>query len=145
SAPPVRSRVASIAFAGQPGFDDQTLLAALDMQPLDRFDFFDWQEDRDRLERFYHDEGFMEATIAAERETSTGPDGVEQVALTYRIVQGPRTMLRFEGASLPGSLQRDLRAMWGRSVFDGFLVDDMRETIAAHLARDGYLQPAIDI
>lgn len=145
SAAPPPARVAAVRFTGDAGFDEETLRSVLDLGAGDRFDFFAWQRDRDRLEAFYHDREYLEARISAGREPATGAGEQDALMLTYAVERGPRTTLRAEGHPLPRGLLDDLRESWGRAVFDGFLLDDFGEAIGRHLAGEGYLRPSIEI
>jgi outer membrane protein assembly complex protein YaeT len=135
-------RVADVRFAGDPGFDADRLRSALDLDPGDRFDFFTWQRDREALEWFYHARDYLEARVAAAREPPG--ESAEPVTLVYTIERGPQTRLSVEGHSLPGGLLDRLREAWGEAVFDGFLLDDIRELVRRHLMTEGYLQPVIE-
>ncbi|MGE3511987.1 MAG: translocation/assembly module TamB domain-containing protein, partial [Vicinamibacterales bacterium] len=114
-------RVTAVRFAGDLGFGEDSLRSHMDLDAGDRFDFFVWQRDRDRLESFYHARDYREARIGAGRESTTGAGGQEALILTYTIERGPHTTLRTEGHALPRRLLDDIRESWGRSVFDGFL------------------------
>ena len=135
--------VLDIRFAGDPGFDADTLESALDLDRGDRFDFFTWQRDRDQLEDFFHERGYLEAEVKAGRDPMEDERREQGLALTYFIDRGPRTTLRVEGHALPDSLLDDMRDTWGRSVFDGFLLEDFREATERHLVSEGYFRASI--
>ena len=132
-------RVSEVRLTGTIGVIEAEIRSRLDVGPGDRFDFFKWQQDRERVQRFYEDRGFYEARVAAAREEP----GDGTVALSYAIDQGPRTELDLQGYTLPGSVQRELRDRWAGAVFDGFLLEDMQAAVKAHLARDGYLRATV--
>ncbi len=138
-------RVSAVEWTGSPGFDEPTLRDRISLDEGDRFDFYRWQRDRDRLDDFYRDRGFLEARVRPTREAVSGPDGVATVALRYDIVRGPATTLVVEGATLSGSVVDDMREAWARAVFDGFLRADLEELATRALAREGYLRPAVQI
>ena len=133
-------RVSAVQFTGAPVFDDPTLARELDIAAGDRFEFYRWQRDQDRLERFYHEHGYREVRIR-ERRTDDG-DGT--VRLEYEIDSGPQTALVVEGYDPPGDLRRAMEAAWTRSVFDGFLLDELRTMTASHLASRGFVQASVE-
>lgn len=132
-------RVRSVEFSGQPGFDAATLLDVIAVTESDRFDFYRWQDDRERLERFYYERGYLEARIRSRRIETEG-----SVAIEYEIDSGPRTVLTVEGHRLPTDLVAAMEAEWARAVFDGFLLDELRALVRAHLTGEGFLRAAID-
>ena len=138
-------RVRSVRFTGNPGFSKRELLDQIQVSVGDRFDFYRWDEDRDRLERFYHQRGFRQVRIRSTRfavaDGSTPESG--GIALTYDIRRGPTTTLTVEGYQLPDRLQRDMEGAWTRSVFDGFLLDELQAMARTHVASVGYLRPTI--
>ena len=139
AAPPPR-RVSTVEFTGTPFFDDSTLARELDLTAGDRFEFYGWQRDQDQLERFYHERGYREVRIR-ERRVDTG-DGT--VRLEYEIDSGPKTALVIEGYDPPGDLRRAMEAAWTRSVFDGFLLDELRTMTATHLASRGFVEASVE-
>ena len=138
-------RVRSVRFTGNPGFSERELLDQINVSVGDRFDFYRWDEDRDRLERFYHQRGFRQVRIRSTRfdvaDGSTPRSG--GIELTYDVRQGPTTTLTVEGYQPPDRLQRDMEGAWTRSVFDGFLLDELQAMARTHLASVGYLRPTI--
>ena len=67
-------------------FPEDQVRGALRLDVGDRFDFIDWQEDRDRLDRFYQRPA---ASGRPYRHRTRGiPCGV---ALTYTVEAGPET------------------------------------------------------
>jgi hypothetical protein len=118
--PRASARIAAVRIQGEPGFDQRELRRHLRLGEGDRFDFYRWQQDRDRLARFYHDRGYLEARIQATREADEGPDGRAGTTLVYAIERGPATVLDIQGARLPGEVLEQMRDTWARAVFDGF-------------------------
>jgi outer membrane protein assembly complex protein YaeT len=105
-----------------------------------RFDFYRWQRDRDRLQRFYRDREFLEARIAARRSSVPGTDRKSGVALEYEIDRGPQTKLTIDGYTIPGALVDEMEEAWMWAVFDGFLLDDLSSLTRDHLRGAGYLR-----
>lgn len=133
-------RVSNVRITGDTGVDEAELLPRLKLLPGDRFNFFDWQEDRERLERFFHDTGFFEARISARRVEDDG-----LLRLVYDVARGSRTSLEIEGAGLPRGLVGDLEDLWTRAIFDRGLQEDVRWKVREHLAAQGYLQARVDV
>ena len=131
-------RVASVNVSGDLALPEERVRGVLRMGPGDRFDFVDWQADRDRLEALYVDAGYLTARITAGR--SEGADGV---ALEYQITAGPRTTIVAMGIDLDAALRARLETAWAQSAFDDFLLDEAGQIIRGALAADGYLQPVV--
>ncbi|MBI4485575.1 MAG: translocation/assembly module TamB domain-containing protein, partial [Acidobacteria bacterium] len=138
--PRVAPRVTAVRFAGAPGFGEGELRTRLTLAAGDRFDFYRWQQDQDRLARLYHERGYLEARIQASRGTQNTPNGEPGVALAYAIERGPVTTLSVEGASLPGDVLEQMREAWARAVFDGFLLEDLEVMARRTLVEQGYVQ-----
>ena len=148
--PPVVDRVRqqpehvdAVTFAGRPGFEERELRDLLALGTGDRFDFYRWQQDRERLERFYHERDFLEVRISAQRKETTSPGSGPLIALEYEIARGPRTTLVVDGYALPGGLIETMQRVWGRAVFDGFLLEDLETMAKRQLLEDGYLQAEV--
>jgi outer membrane protein assembly complex protein YaeT len=133
-------RVVAIHIEGDSGIPNADLLSEINLGVGDRFDYFDWQRDRDRLAELFHDRGYFEAHISARRRDET-PDAV---TLEYEVVPGPRTVLRVEGFPLPGDVIEEVASTWTESVFDGFLVDDVEMLARRALVRAHHLQGTVE-
>jgi outer membrane protein assembly factor BamA/autotransporter translocation and assembly factor TamB len=133
-------RVGSIRLMGTLGFSEPEVRRQLQFTEGDRFDFIDWQDDRDRLERFYHDRRHLAARISAGREEAGG-----QVDLTYTIEAGPETHIRVDGAMLPQGVLEELETTWARSVFEGFLIEEAETIVRGELARQAVYQPMVNV
>src|SRR5690606_39469932 len=92
--------------------DDPTLQDALaDVLRLDEgdaFDFYRWQEDRDRVARWLYDRRYYEHRVVARRETADGQDG-PVVSLSYDVQTGPRGELEVHGATLGEDVRARMR------------------------------------
>ena len=138
------ARVTAVRFTGTPGFGEAELRRAIRLDTGDRFDFYGWQQDQDRLVAFYYTRDFLEARIRARRQTDDPENGEPGVALVYEIERGPRTTLTIDGGTLPGGLTENMRLAWGRAVFDGFLLDDLQAMAKRALAEQGHLQAQVN-
>jgi outer membrane protein assembly complex protein YaeT len=150
---PSGPRIAAVRIAGTPGFSANDVRRHLRLTEGDRFTFGAWQRDRDRLERFYHAQGLLEARVRARRlpaedvenPRSTGPGKPvdEKVILEYAITRGPTTQLIIRGTTLPDAVRDRIVERWTSALFDGFLERDARTIVREHLYREGYLHATI--
>ncbi len=135
-------RIADVRIAGDSSETTAELTSKLRLEVGDRFDFYRWQDDQDRLLGFFHDRGHYEARVTSRR--TTDPARAGEVILDYTVVPGPATRLVVEGATLPGSVLDEMRDAWRRSVLDDFLLDDLRVLARRSLIREGYMQASVD-
>ena len=135
------SRISMVEFSGSTGFPVSELLDVIRHRVDDDFDFHRWQQDQDRLRRFYSDRGFFEARVTARRDPLSTPG---EVGLSYEITRGPRTRLVVEGYDLPGSVRTDLELAWELSVFTGFLLEELQTLTRTHLRTEGFLQAGVE-
>jgi outer membrane protein assembly complex protein YaeT len=136
---PPQPRIMATHIEGDSSIPNAVLLNELDLGVGDRFDYFDWQRDRDRIAALFHSRGYFEARISA-RRTDESPEGI---TLEYEIDPGPHTVLRVEGFTLPGDVVEQIEAAWTQSVFDGFLVDDAEMITRRALVRAHHLQGTV--
>ena len=137
------ARVTAVRFTGAPGFTEAELRRVIRLDAGDRFDFYRWQQDQDRLVTFFHARDFLEARIQASRQTDDPGNGEPGVALVYEIERGPRTTLTIDAVTLPGGLMENMKLAWGRAVFDGFLLDDLQAMARGALAEQDHLQAQV--
>ena len=78
-------RVGGVEVRGAPATLATDLRRRLRVEAGDRFDFYRWQEDRDRLVGALHERGYLEARVAARRRDS----GADAIVLDYDITPGP--------------------------------------------------------
>lgn len=106
----------------------------------DRFDYFRWQEDRERMRRFLRERGHREARIRASRREVDG----ERVRLGFDVDPGPTTRLRIEGGGLDESDRRALEAAWTWTPSDRQLRSDLERTARVALTRKGYAEAVVE-
>lgn len=135
-------RISAVRFSGAPGRPEAEIRKLLKLKEGDRFAFYIWQRDVDRLKADYTARGYYEARVRPSRTQSE--DG-QSVVLDYRIDQGPRTTVVIEGHPSHEALRRDLEDAWSRAIFDRFLVDEARRLVALDLLRDNYIGSKIDV
>jgi outer membrane protein assembly complex protein YaeT len=134
-------RVASVTFTGNPGFTEQELLGQIKLAAGNRFDFYQWQKDRENLRRFYVDREYFEAHITARRADADS----STVALQYEIDRGPRTVIDIEGFSLPSAALGRLREIWSNAIFDEALIADLSDEVRREMAGRGYLRAQVAV
>lgn len=110
----------------------------------DRFDFYRWQDDRDRLANWLHDHRYYEHRVAARRDVTDGADG-PVVSLTYDVLPGPRGTLEIHGVTLASNVVARMREAWQGSVFDGFLAADLTRIVREAMFARGYPLASIDV
>jgi outer membrane protein assembly factor BamA/autotransporter translocation and assembly factor TamB len=133
-------RVAAVHLAGDLRAPEAEVRDVLRLNEGDRFDFIDWQEDRDRLERFYQRRQHWAARISTTRAESA--EGVE---LTYTIDAGPETYIRVMGVTLRKSALEEIQRAWMQSVFEGFLIEEADGIVRRELALQATYQPMLEV
>jgi outer membrane protein assembly factor BamA/autotransporter translocation and assembly factor TamB len=133
-------RVTDVAISGA-GSDEPQLRERLKLKAGNRFSFFEWQDDRERLERFYHESQRFEARVNARRLVD--PNDATRVRLTYDVRPGPRTTISVDGFSPSGSTLDAMATAWTRAVVDDFLRDEVANLARADLADEGYMLPTV--
>ena len=136
---PVAPLVSRVLFTGDLGFDEADLRDQVRLRSNDRFDFQQWLRDRDRLEQLYVEQGYFEARIRARRLEDT-----DQLTLDYQIRRGPRTILTIEGYRLSDESVDRMQDAWSNAVFDGFLLEELRDLARQALFEDAFVQASID-
>ena len=131
-------RVFTVSITGTLVFPEMRIQEIVRLKPGRRFDFGDWQSDRDRIEAFYRRSGYLTARVMTTR-METG----DEVALVYQIAPGPKTSISVTGLDAGNALRPRLERAWADAVFDEFLVDEATLIITETLAREGYLQPMV--
>ncbi len=134
-------RVSAVTFTGDTGVPERDLRGLLSLDAGDRYDFYRWQDDRDRLRRFYLDRGRFQAQVDAHR-TEPG-DGT--VALEYDVQPGPLTVIDIDGYDLSRGARDRLDEIWSDAIFDEALIADLRDAVLVDLADAGYLRAQVDV
>jgi outer membrane protein assembly factor BamA len=138
AARPREPRVTDVVISGTLIAPEQRLRSLLKLRAGDTFDFGRWQDDRDRLEDFYHHSDRLTARVAASRMANG-----DEVKLAYMIDAGPQTSILVSGIDLSREEVARLADAWSTSIFDGFLVDEATQIVKGDLATRGYLQPTV--
>ena len=133
-------RVSAIRMDGDLKFPEAQLRELLKLKEGDRFDFIEWQDDRDKVERFYHERQHLAARITTRREESA--DGIQ---LTYVIEAGPETHIQVMGVTLSRKVLEEIETAWTQSVFDGFLIEEADQIARRELALQATYQPTVQV
>jgi outer membrane protein assembly complex protein YaeT len=136
-------RITEVRITGTPGFDEREVRDRLRLKEGNRFAYYRWQQDRDRLDALYHDRGFLEARIIARRRTPEA-GALGGLVLEYDIERGPEARLTVEGHELSSGLVNRMRETWSRAEFDGFLLEDLAVLARRGLAEQRYLQATVE-
>jgi outer membrane protein assembly factor BamA/autotransporter translocation and assembly factor TamB len=136
----VRETVASVQISGA-GADESALRSRLKLKTGDRFSFFSWQDDRDAIETFFHEQHRFEAHVATKRT----PDSADatRMALTYDIQPGPRTTVQIQGFMLPSSTVQDIERAWTDAVVEDLLSEEAVRIARAALVDEGFVQASV--
>jgi outer membrane protein assembly factor BamA/autotransporter translocation and assembly factor TamB len=131
-------RVAGVRISGDLAFPEDRIRSLLKLGPRDTFDFARWQDDRDRLEDFYHRNGRLAARVNASREVNG-----DIVNLVYAIDAGPQTTIEVSGVDVDNGVSQQLRQAWATSILDELLIEDATRIMRSDLAQRGYVRPVV--
>jgi outer membrane protein assembly factor BamA len=134
-----RPRIASVSIEGDTAIGEADVRERFRLDPGDRYDFFQIRRGIQRLEERYRDRGRLESRIRLERTVRE-----DAVDLVLRITPGPQVDLTFEGASLPRKVQRQVREIWHRGVFDSQRAGDAVSAIRDWLVGERYLDSTLE-
>ena len=123
------------------GLAEREVLDVTKVRTGDHLDFFEWQRDRERIERLFQSRGYLEVQVSATREPASAAD--TSVALRYQVRRGPLSTLRVTGFTLPGRVIGEMKTAWARSVDDGFLQEELKDRARGAMIDLGYLWPEI--
>lgn len=142
SSPAPALEVSAVTITGNPERPVEELLSLLNLTAGEPFNFHEWQRDVDRLREVYHDRQHYEVRVRGIRRPS---DDERAVALEYAIEPGPVSELVVEGHPLESQLEDDIRTAWRRTIFDRFLLEDIRTRIERHLLQENIIGSTIDV
>ena len=81
-----RETVVRVQISGA-GADENALRSQLKVKEGDRFSFFRWQDDRERIENFFHERERFEARVVTRRMPE--PADATMINLSYEVRPGP--------------------------------------------------------
>src|SRR5207244_12101039 len=102
----VRRKISSIQFSGSTHLTEKQLSSAAGLKAGKTYDFLSVQSGRNRLERTFAKEGRLESRISVGRSFAA-----EAVDLTFRIKEGPKVELVFEGWDMRNDLEDQIRGV----------------------------------
>lgn len=144
-----RETVRTVTVTTSEALSETTARSLLKVTEGDRFDFYDWQGDRDRLLKWLVDNHYYEGRVVARRAPSAPPPlgstGQTPVDLSYTIETGPQTELAISGIAVPDKIRRELTAAWVDVPVDGLLREEFTVHLLPWLAEQGYLRPEIEL
>lgn len=139
---PAAPIVEAIRITGNPGRPLDELRARLELDEGEAFDFHRWQRDIDALREVYQEHQRFEARVRGSRTVS---DDGKTVKIEYDIEPGPVGELIVEGHPLEPGLQNDIREVWRRTIFDRFLLEDIRARVMRHLIEEDYIGSTVTV
>ncbi|MBZ5624611.1 MAG: translocation/assembly module TamB domain-containing protein, partial [Acidobacteriia bacterium] len=131
-------KVGLLTISGERYFNEETIQNKLKVKPGDTYDFFKLRRGLDRVTGLYTKEGLLESSVRLKREQK---DGV--VNLNLKIDPGVKVDFVFEGASVPSSVEKELRRVWYSGVFDTQRLEDATGVLRAWLVSDKHLTPQV--
>jgi outer membrane protein assembly complex protein YaeT len=134
--------VSGITFSGEPDRPTEQLRKLLELEEGETFEFHIWQRDVDRLRESYQNENYYEARVRGIRNVS---EDNKTVALEYRIEPGPISEFVIEGHPLEPELERAIREVWRRTIFDRFLIEDIESRILHHLMEENLIGSKVEV
>jgi outer membrane protein assembly factor BamA/autotransporter translocation and assembly factor TamB len=135
-----RETVIRVQISGA-GADENALRSQLKVKEGDRFSFFRWQDDRERIENFFHEREHFEARVVTRRTPE--PADATMINLSYDIRPGPRTTVQVQGFVLPASAVREIEQAWASTVVDDLLQEEIVPIVRAALVDAGYVQASV--
>jgi outer membrane protein assembly factor BamA len=127
--------VGQVKFSGNTSLEEGDLSKEFKVKSGDRYNFVKVRKNVERLEKFYHQQNYLESRVRLQTAES-----VETVDLSVYLEAGPKVRFIYEGAALPGSVRQRVRQGWQSSVSDVQRSEDAIQTIQVHLAKEGYFR-----
>ena len=134
--PPPASRLRASRFAALPPARGRVLRGMLRVEAGDRFDFYRWQEDRDRLVGALHERGYLEARVAARPAATPAP---MQSSWTTTSRPAPGHDARRRGFRPAACTIAEMKTAWAEALFDDFLKETSRLVAKRALVAAGHL------
>ncbi|HEV3196686.1 MAG TPA: translocation/assembly module TamB domain-containing protein [Bryobacteraceae bacterium] len=131
-------RVGLLTIDGDRYFTEEQIRSKLKVKPGARYDFFKLRRGMDRVTSMYTKAGLLESSVRLKRAQK---DGV--VNLNLKIDPGVKVDFVFEGAPVPGHVEKELRRVWYSGVFDTQRVEDSTAVLRTWLVGEKYLASQI--
>src|SRR5439155_1024538 len=133
--------VRSIRISGAAS-DEAALRSQLKLAGGDRFSFFRWQDDRERLEAWYRKRDRLTAHVTT-RRVAAEVSGVAGTEISYDVQPGPHTTIVVEGFAFPDAVLAAMKAAWTGAVVDAFVTEEVATIARADLADRGFIQASV--
>jgi outer membrane protein assembly complex protein YaeT len=135
----VKREIGKISFTGEPVFTSGLLQEQMKIDPGDRYDFFNVQDDVDRLQRFYLERGYLENRVTVDRNQTNAT-----IDLAFDVEAGPKVSFSFSGASVPDDVRQAVQDRWTEGVFDSERADNGVQELRKWLSSEGHLQSRVE-
>jgi outer membrane protein assembly complex protein YaeT len=132
-------RIGSVNIVGEKYFDELKIADKLGADPGDRYDFFKVRKGVDKVEKMYTKAGLLESRVRLRREEKPGV-----LDLSLNVTPGPVVDFVFEGISVPGDVQKQVREIWRSGVFETQRAEEAVEAIRTWLVTENRLRPEIE-
>ena len=127
--------VSKVQFVGETPFSQEVLAKQFKTKPGQKYKARKIRKDSERLTKFLAKNGYLESRVHMDRQ-----DQGDNVELTVRIDLDSAVELSYEGASLPGKQQAQMRKVWQAGISDQQRPQAVKDAILSYFARKGYLQ-----
>ena len=107
-------------------------------KPGKPFNVFRMNGDVRNLRRYYASNQFPLVRIQAQQTPDNG-----KVDVHFKIMDGPRVVLEYEGAKVPDNIKAEINQMWTTRPAEGPLLRDTTNRLLRHFRSEGYLQAAV--
>ncbi|MBI4907949.1 MAG: outer membrane protein assembly factor BamA [Acidobacteria bacterium] len=135
-----RRRIGKVNFLGETFFPSPMLASKLKVKEGDRYDFAKLRKGVDRVNRFFADRNLLESNVRLKRNAN---ENLVDLALTVK--SGPAVDFVYQGASVPGSVQKKVRNVWHESAFERQREEEATATLRTWLVGENFLQPEITL
>ena len=131
-------KIGEVTFRGETYFEIPRLREVFDLKTGDDYDFFKVRDKMDKLQSFFRDRQFLEASVRLRRRENPGT-----VDLNIFIQPGKKVTFAYEGFNLPGSVQKDVRRIWTEGVFDLQRGQEASGAISNELLKRNYIDSQV--
>jgi outer membrane protein assembly complex protein YaeT len=132
-------KIGKVEYSGTPVFNSTVLARQFKMTPGKKFNFAKSRKGIERLQKFYAKQGYLSARIYLDRE-----DLDKQVNLTVQIVADKKLKIQYVGATIPKSVDKEVRGIWQDGITDRQRADDAERRMSIHFFKQGYPQAKIE-
>ena len=130
--------VGTLSVTSDKYFSEEAIRNRLKVKSGDRYDFFKLRRGMDRITSMYTKADLLESSVHLRREQKAGV-----VNLNLKIEPGIKVDFVFEGVSVPGHVEKDLRRVWLSGVFEAQRVEDATGVLRAWLIGENRLTAVV--